>query len=75
MRIRRRLTIAGLGLGVLLAAGACGGGGGDDSTSSTKPTEPAANVDRGADGVITGPINRTKQVADDADARANQLDG
>ena len=73
--MRRALAAAGLILVLVLGGGACGGGGGGAGSSDAETSnEPAANVDPESDNFITGPVNQTKQVADDVEARNQQLD-
>jgi len=52
------------------AAAACGGG----ETPEPEPSAPAEHVDPTSDNVITGPINRAKQTADDAEERYQELE-
>lgn len=68
-RVRRALG-TGLVVVVLMLAGACGGGG----DAGDRPATPGANVDPNSGNVITDPINKAKDAADDAEARDAQIE-
>ena len=66
--MRRRL-LAPVVIVVALRAGACGA-----DTAEPEPSAPAENIDPASDNVITGPINKARDTADDAEDRYQQLE-
>lgn len=62
-----------------LGLSACGGGTGKPASPtvpavSNVPLAPGANIDPNANGTFTGPINRARDVAGDANQRTQQLE-
>ena len=80
MRLVRWSTSVRRGAAIVVAVasiallGACGGGSGSDGGSTPAPASPGANVDPNAHGVVGGPINRAKDVAEDAESRDAQVE-
>ncbi|HET7488971.1 MAG TPA: hypothetical protein VFJ85_13660 [Acidimicrobiales bacterium] len=72
---RRRLGALALAAAFSALLAACGGGGG----SSAPAAPPGANVDPNSGNVITGPINKAKDVAGEQESHdqseEQQIDG
>ena len=59
----------------LVAAGTLSACGGSSGGKPAAGADPAAAIDPSSDNTITGPVNRARAVADDAEARDRQLSG
>lgn len=76
MLVRAPILMSAAALAGAAILGGCGGGGDKPAAPevSTVPAPPAANIDPNADGVLTGPINRARNTAGDAERRSRELD-
>ncbi len=74
MPVRAPILMSAAALAGAVVLGGCGDDKPAAPEASTVPAPPAANIDPNADGVITGPINRARRTAGDAERRSQEVD-